>query len=658
MMMRYEHVLAPVQVGGLTLKNRIVRASHHTGLPWSDSPAELIAYHEARARGGVSLTVLQTGGVHLSSPTGIPVYDDGVRAGYEKLVAAVRPHGMKLFQQLQHQGSARATHALGGPPWSASDVPNPVVGVVPVPMSQMQIDEVVESFAAAAGRAQQAGLDGVEIHAAHGYLVGQFLSPLTNRRDDQYGGPLENRARFLLEVLAAVRAVTGRVYPVGVRLVADERVPGGLGPADWRAVMALIEPDVDYYNVSLSTYYKFGDIARTMEAPLGYEMPLSEQLTRATELPSIVTGRIMTLEHADRIVAAGEASMVSMVRALIADPDLIVKAQAGQEERVRPCIGSNQGCMAGAMVRGRLGCVVNPDAAREDSRPPVSPTSASRRILVAGGGPAGMQFAREAAARGHRVSLYEMTRSLGGQALIAAAGPGRSDIRSLVEWLASELRRLGVDVHLNTFAEPDLVASASPDVVVVAAGSTPRRDGFQVARPGEPIVGVRRGHVCTVWDLFGFGGRAAIGREALVYDETGGFEALSAAQQLLDEGARVTFVTRFAGVGALVPMPAMTTAGAIENLAAGDFHVITDSYLRSVADDKVEVGSLLADRTLLVPANTVVLAAAHHLNRELYDELAGGPAEVHLIGDAAAETPSGHGLEHAMRAATALARVI
>ena len=656
--MPYEHILMPVQVGSLRLKNRVARTSHHTGLPWSDSPDELIAYHEARARGGVALTILQTGGVHLSSPTGIPVYDDRVRSGYEKLVAAIRPHGMKLFQQLQHQGNARATHPLGGPPWSASDVPNPQVGVVPIPMSQTQIDDVVQSFAAAAVRAQQSGIDGVEIHAAHGYLVGQFLSPLTNRREDGYGGSLENRTRFLREILAAVRAETGRAYPVGVRIVADERVPGGLGPREWRAIMALIEPDIDYYNVSLSTYYKFGDIVRTMEAPLGYEMPLSEQLTQATELPTIVTGRIMTLEHADRIVAAGQASMVSMVRALIADPDLVVKAQAGREERVRPCIGSNQGCMAGAMVRGQLGCVVNPDAGREKAASSAATVERAKRILVVGGGPAGLQFASVAAQRGHRVSVYEMTRSLGGQALIAASGPGRSDIRAVVDWLADDVRRLGVDVHLSTFVEPDLVARVGADTVVLATGSTPRRDGFQVARPAEPIAGAERKHVYTVWDLFGFGGRARVGADAVVYDDTGGFEALSAAQELLDKGARVTFVTRFATLGALVPMPAMTTAGAIENLMAGKFEVITDSYLRGVDDDKVEVGSLFAGRSLRVPADTVVVAAAHHLNRELYDELAGGPADVHLVGDAAAETPSGHGLEHAIRAATVLARAI
>ena len=329
----FDHLFQPLALAGTTLPNRVVRAAHSTGSPWVDTSDDLIAYHQARARGGVGMSILEIAGVHRTSATAIPVYDDRVIEGYHRLVDALHPHGMKVFQQLWHGGSARVIP--GQAPWS-SDVPNPVAGVVPRAMTQDMIDEIVGSFASAARRVREGGLDGVEVHGAHGYLIGQFLSPATNFRTDDYGGSLENRTLFLRQILGAMRREVGPDFPIGVRLSSDEQIEGGLDAAATAAIVHLVEPMVDFIDLSFGSYYRFYKMLSTMDDPLGYELPSSEPVARSTSLPTLVTGRIMTLEHANRLVAEGVADMVSMVRALIADPELVAKARDGRDAETRP----------------------------------------------------------------------------------------------------------------------------------------------------------------------------------------------------------------------------------------------------------------------------------------------------------------------------------
>ena len=649
----YDNLFEPLRIGPVTVPNRVARAAHGYGLSWpgSGGASDLLAYHEARARGGVGLHFLAGGGVHPSSSVQHGFYDRSIIPGCARLAEAVHRHGSLMFAQLFHRG-----HALPNPlgaPWSASDVTSPSLGITPVPMTQGIIEEVVAGFATAAGHVRESGLDGVEIQAAHGYLVGQFLSPATNRRTDGYGGSTENRSRLLREIIDAVRATVGDDFPIGIRVSADEGHPDGLHPDEALALVRLVEDRIDYLDVSLGSYYRIHQFLAPMDLPLGYELPTSEILTRATELPTVVTGRIATLDHASEIVASGRADMVSMVRALIADPDLVNKARTGREHEIRPCIGTAQGCYGRRAVTGDLSCVVNIAAGRE-ARVPAEPAPATRRrtVLVVGGGPAGMEAARAAAQRGHSVVLHEMTRALGGQVAIGACAPGRGDYGAITRWLADELNRLGVSVKLSSPVDVDTVLKAGADEVVIATGALPRRDGFQAHRPRTPIPGFDRTHVYSSWAVFGFGGRAAIGRRAVVFDDSGRFEALSVADALLSSGAEVTLVSAHGSMAARVDGPEVTVAPTRERLLDGGLAFLPHRMVRSIEPDQVLVSPLASERIERLPADTVVLVGYNEPQRELADALTAEGVRVHLIGDAAGSTT----LQQAITAGAELGR--
>ncbi|MCZ6709377.1 MAG: NAD(P)-binding protein, partial [Gammaproteobacteria bacterium] len=509
----YDNLFEPIQVGGVTIPNRIVRSPHGTGLLGE----ALISYHEARARGGVGMSTIQATGVHPSTPGGIPLYSDDCLPFLEEISGRMSPHGMKLFLQIYHVGAA------GGTPeaWSASAIPNPMAGVVPIAMTKTMIDDMVASFAAAARRCRDGGLDGVDVHASSGYLIHEFLSPALNQRTDDYGGPLENRMRFLVEVMQAIRAEVGDGgFAVGVRLPNVDYVPGGLTPEQNAEIAKRIEPLADYVSLHMGSYWRFHKLIAPSDDPLGVEMQANEVITRVVSKPTIVVGRIMTLDHASHIVGSGEADMVSMVRALIADPELVNKARRREEHKIRPCIGSNMGCVGQLMSSGRLSCVVNIAAAKEAqvSHDPEDKVEQPKKILVVGGGPAGLEFARTAAMRGHAVELHEAMKVLGGQVTMAASAPHRADLGAITSWLADEIDALGVDVHLNSLVDPQMVAERAPDEIVIATGTTPRSDGFQVSTPAAAVAGSELPHVYSSWDLLGFGDIVNIEGPALVYD--------------------------------------------------------------------------------------------------------------------------------------------
>ena len=486
-----------------------------------------------------------------------------------RIADSIRPTGMKLLLQAYHPGAGYAAAAGMPEHWSASAIPNPMAGVVPIAMTKSMIDDVVEHFAAAARRCRDAGLDGVDIHASSGYLIHEFLSSALNKRTDEYGGSFENRLRFLQEVIAAVREQVGNSdFVVGVRLPNDDHVPGGLTAADNARIAEAVDEHVDYVSLHMGAYWRFHKLIAPSDDPLGVEMPANEVIAPSLASPVMVTGRIMTLDHALHIVESGAAQMVSMVRALIADPELVNKAQRREEHRVRPCLGTNMGCVGQLMTSGRVSCVVNYTNAREHQLPyePDDRVAQAKKILVVGGGPAGLEFARNAALRGHDVEVREAMRRLGGQVAIAASAPHRADVGAIVGWLEQEIETLGVAVRLNSPVDGATVAALEPDEVVVATGTTPRADGFQLSTPATPVPGFDLPHVHASWDFFGFGPQPETVGPAVIYDDTGSFEAISVADVLLRAGVPVTLVSRLDSIGGTLPYPPVTVGAARERL--------------------------------------------------------------------------------------------
>jgi 2,4-dienoyl-CoA reductase-like NADH-dependent reductase (Old Yellow Enzyme family)/thioredoxin reductase len=645
----YDAIFTPLKIAGITLESRVVRAAHGTRLIGED----LIAYHEERARGGVAMSILGAAGVHPTSETpDLPLHCDKILPLYEEMSERVHAHGMRLFQQLFHAGAAHVPR-LGAAQWSASAVPNPFTGTVPRPMTVDEIEELVAAYAAAAVRVQDGGLDGVEVHAAHTYLIGQFLSPALNQREDEYGGSVENRTRILREILIAIRQRVGPDFPVGVRLVGDDFVPDGLRPADTVEIARSLRGLVDFVNLSLGGYWRFHQMLATMEYPLGYELDTNVRVARTIDVPTIVGGRILSLDHAEHIVASGQADLVSMVRALIADPMLVAKARAGHESLIRPCVGTNEGCEAG-VIAGRFGCVVNIAAGRE-RRLSFEPDRAAqpRRVLVVGGGPAGLEVARTAALRGHEVELHEMLRVLGGQVLIAGSVPERADVLSYVKWLEDEIIRLGVVVRRGSPVTVDTVVEGGFDEVVLATGATPNIDRPMVMRPSVPVAGRHLPHVYTSSAALGFGGRAHVGTVAAVIDDTGGFEALTVALSLSTR-CQVNLVTRFDALGGDMPRPQSTVGATRERLAERGVTVIPRHILTSIAVDHIVLADLDSRRETSHPADTVIMCGYREPNRELSDALREARVPHRIVGDA----NGGHSLMRAVREAAYLGRII
>lgn len=477
--MRLEHLFSPVRLGTVEVLNRLVMPpmSVNFGVDEQGFVTERhIAYLAARARAGTGLIVVGGGAVHpdgLDLPRMPPVWDDRYIPGLQALARAVKRYGARIGLQLLH-GGRQAYHDRRVAP---SPLPAlAVVKGVPRELGIEEIRDLVACHAEAARRAKEAGFDLVEIHAAHGYLISEFLAPNANRRSDAYGGSFENRIRFLLEIVAAIKARCGREFPVGVRFNGEDYVPGGWTLAEAvRLAPRLEEVGADWLHVSAGVYGSMPVTIPSMYEPFGLFVHLAEAVKKTVHIPVIAVGRIKDPLFAERILAEGRADLVAMGRAHLVDPELARKAQEGRLEEIRPCIGCCRGCIESVLALQEATCVMNPELGREYLLERASPQAASpKKILVAGAGPAGLACARVLALRGHRVIVAERGDRPGGALREASRPPGRKELWELVEFLLAELRRLGVEILLESPVDEALIREIAPDEVVAATGTNPR----------------------------------------------------------------------------------------------------------------------------------------------------------------------------------------
>jgi 2,4-dienoyl-CoA reductase-like NADH-dependent reductase (Old Yellow Enzyme family)/thioredoxin reductase len=584
-------LLQPFRLKHLELRNRILSTAHAPAYGERGMPGERYQrYHEEKARGGLALTMFGgSASVAIDSPASlwnqIDVSTDAVIRRFREFADRIHAHGAALMCQLTHMG--RRTRWDAGDwitPVSSSAVREPAHNAVPKAAEDHDIERIQQSYARAAVRCREGGLDGCEILFAS-HLVWQFLTPRVNRRDDAYGGSLENRLRFGLEILEQVRAAVGDDFIVGVRMTGDEMVAGGLSHEACVEVFRRIGETglVDFLSViggEVFTHRELADYMPNMAWPEAPYRQLARAVRETTGLPVFHASRIATLDDAARVLADGCADMVGMTRAQIADPHLVRKLEEGRLEEIRPCVGANY-CIDRLYAGKDAVCLHNAATGRE-LRLPHEPARAERprRIVIAGAGPAGLEAGRVCAERGHQVVVFEREDRAGGQLRLAARAPWRSDLGAITSWLEARVRKLGGELRLGWEATPERVLDELPDVVIVATGGRPQRGAI----PGDA-------RARTTWDVLS-GAQALAGR-VLVYDEHGEHQALSCAELLAKQGAEVELVTPARLVGE--ELGAINFAVHLRELYGAGVRITPDHRLARIEADDDTVRAVLCN---------------------------------------------------------------
>ena len=653
-MTTYPHLFSPLEIGAMRVRNRVVQSAH--GKYFTAEGIETgrtLAYQVDRAKGGAGLLITDNRLVHPSSVAGFSrvssyQYRQEAVDADRRICAAVHEHGARIVAQLSHYGAKGASDGSDDLRvlWGPSAIRAAAFNETPKQMEAGEIAEVVEGFAGSAALSQEAGFDGAEVHFAHGYLLHQFLSPLFNRRTDEYGGSLENRLRFPLACVAAVRERCGPGFVVGVRVSLDDYAAGGLGIEDAIFVARALRESglVDYLNVTAGTS-NMGWAVGPSDLADGWLLDQQRLLKEAVGgLPMLAVGGIVEPAHAEELVASGRADLVALIRAQIADPEWANKAREGREREIVRCIRCNQGCVGRATRGLPISCAVNPAAGRERVFGIGTLVAATRPqpFLVVGGGPAGMKAAETLAARGHRVTLVEREAELGGQLRLLARTPSRETFGRLVEDLAGALDRHGVDVRLGVEATAALVDELDPTAIVVATGARARGDGFSHALPHIPrLRGAEQANVVTHWDVIG--GQAEVGTRVVVLDDDGTRAAAGVVELLLDRGCEVELVSRFATLFPLSTNPA-DAAFLPARLVQKGMSWRLYSWALGVEGGTITLLDLLSNREESREVDTVVLALPPVAEDALYAELAAGGRPVHRIGDCVAPRRIDHAI--------------
>ena len=629
----FPHLFSPFRIKSLEIRNRIFSTGHDTDLAEAGLPTDaLIAYHEARARGGVGLIIVQVVAVHDSAQYTTEVLRAGSDAcipQFRRLFDAIHAEGAAAFVQLFHPGRELASRRDGAvrAAWGVSQTPSERFKVVPKVMSEVEIAAIIAGYGSAAGRLARAGADGVEIVGSHGYLPAQFLSPVINIREDRYGGSPENRRRFVNEVIASVRAAVPDDLIVGARLSGDEFDQQGQDEEAMFTICRDLAPSLDYLNVIAGTSASSGGavhIVPPMTVSNGYMAPFSAKLKQACGGTAIlVAGRINQPQDAERIIAGSSADMCGMTRAMICDPAMPSKARADKIDDIRACIGCNQACIGHAQLGLPISCIQFPESGRESRFGDRPRTARPRRILIAGGGPAGMKAASVAAESGHNVILWERAPRLGGQALLAQGLPHREEFGGIVDNLRREAGRAGVDLVPNQVFNEGACREFAPDAVILATGS---------GRWMPPIEGGERIQILHHEDVLA---GATTGQRVVVHDWRADWIGIGMAERLASAGAHVRFAVN--GV-----CPGFSIQNYVRDAAIGRLHklgveIIPFMRLYGAEDRAVYlIHTAAQDAVVLEDVDTLVVVPPNRSNTEQEGWLASSEISYRVIGDALA----------------------
>ncbi|ABQ27713.1 mycofactocin system FadH/OYE family oxidoreductase 2 [Geotalea uraniireducens] len=635
--MMFPNLFSPLKLGTTEVKNRISFQPHLTNLAIGNLPSERQMYYWGeRAKGGAGLIITEELTVHptdMAYEKLIDVYHAEVIPGFKKITDYVHQYDAKIFAQLNHNGQQGDGSISRLPVWAPSPIPDVLFRETPKAMEPEDIEEVARYFAKSAIHVREGGFDGIELQFGHSSLARQFLSPLTNFRNDEYGGSLENRMRAPLKFIAAVRKAVGNDFTLGIRMCADEMIPGGLDLAQVQEICARFEASglIDFMDLSIATFYNLYLVEGSMHTPLGYTIPLAAGIRERIKLPVFCTGRINDPVMAEKVLANGQADMIGMCRGLICDPFLPKKAQEGRLEDIRYCIACNQGCIGRIGMNKTLGCVQNPAVGREKEwgEGTLEKASVKKNVTIVGGGPAGMWAAKMAGRRGHKVTLIDRNEGLGGQVVTAMKGTGRDEFGVIIRNEKSQVDKAGVTVKLGAEATTEQLLAEKPDVVIVATGSIPKK---------HPVGGADGPAIFNVLQVLN--GEAELGQNVCLIDYDGHQRATATAEFLANQGKKIDMITSSLFICAEL--------GPTQDLYSSRQRLLQKGVTFTPDIAVMEVGGEAGAKTVKGfnvysnvwfdwgPYDSIVLVMGQQVEEDLYMSLKGKVPELYRIGDCVA----------------------
>ncbi|MDO9516390.1 MAG: FAD-dependent oxidoreductase [Syntrophales bacterium] len=638
-----KNILSPITVKGVEIPNRVVMPPMGTNLGNADGTVSeaSIAYLKRRARGGPGLIITEIVAAHpdgIAINTQLGAYDDRFIPGLAKLVSLAHEAGSKIFMQIHHAGRESLHMLSKGKAVGPSAIPSLIYQMPPREMTIDDIKETIAAFGSAARRAREAGFDGVELHCAHGYLLTQFLSTLSNQRTDEYGGvTLKERARFVVEVIQTVRKEVGADFPISIRISTEEFIKGGYTADDMQTILPdFVAAGVDIIHASFGTHGSPGGIT---SAPIEYEPGFNAWLARKVKdvvnVPVIAVGRFNDPALADEVIGRGDADLVAFGRQFLADPDFLTKAREGRTEDIRKCLACNQGCIERLILgEGNIRCAINPETGQETIYPE-GPVAKPKNVWVVGGGPAGLTAAFEAARLGHTVTLYESAEELGGQIQYARRPPHKAAYGEWIDWLIGQVKKAAITIKTGTEVTPAMIRKGRPEAVILAAG------GEKIT---PEIAGIGGSHVCDAWQVLS--GAVKPGGNVLVIG--GGLIGMETADYLSEQGSKVTLVEMLKRS----PVQKITAHGYMLHKRLRDKKALLlfSTTVKAIGDGGVEIETAGEEATVS-PIDQVVVAVGlkprDGLTKTLKDE--GIPCTV--VGDAASARRIIEATEEGARAA-------